>query len=301
MGHQWTGQEWQSFCLQLLHLRYRDNSLQVVPDQHQGDLGIEAFSRNDGCVFQCYAPQGPLTVSQEFDAQRKKLTRDVAKIKQNAVSLGALIGAMTIQTYVFLVPQLRSRHIVAHARSKEVEMRSWGISLIARDIAIQVATDDEYSEERQVLNRIPENVVPIRSRDELNVEDWSNQDNELRSNAISKISQVLPDESESEPYWKSLATYYLQGEDALASMREKYPDVWAQLLEVKSKKEIDLALRYPTSTNTDTNRVMEIQAEVKRDMQTRAPTLPEHVADTLSWSAIADWLMRCPLNLRRAQ
>src|SRR5437667_369278 len=50
---------WEQKCKQLLAIRYRDE-LQLIDASRAGDLGLEAFTRDSACAFQCYAALEPL-------------------------------------------------------------------------------------------------------------------------------------------------------------------------------------------------------------------------------------------------
>ena len=58
------GNEWQQLICRLLIHRY-GLQFEMVPDGHGGDLGIEGFSR-DGCAYQCYAPDEPISVAERY-------------------------------------------------------------------------------------------------------------------------------------------------------------------------------------------------------------------------------------------
>ena len=82
----WSGDDWQEFCMLLLRERYSHHQFQEMPDKDKGDLGIEAFSL-DGCAYQCYAPEQAVTVTERYERQRDKLTKDLGKLKKNEAKL----------------------------------------------------------------------------------------------------------------------------------------------------------------------------------------------------------------------
>jgi hypothetical protein len=111
--------------MMLLAMHYPVGELVEVPDRDKGDYGIEAFAR-DGCAFQCYAAEEPLTVQQLYAKQRAKMARDLKKLVDNRSGLMAILGSVRIRRWLFLVPRHDSKELVAHAARKEAELRAGG-------------------------------------------------------------------------------------------------------------------------------------------------------------------------------
>src|SRR5437870_4568866 len=87
----WEGNDWQEHVLTLLRSHYDPGQFQDVPDNHVGDFGIEGYSL-DGCVYQCYAAQEPLSPNARYEAQRDKITTDLTKFIDNHVDLEKVLG-----------------------------------------------------------------------------------------------------------------------------------------------------------------------------------------------------------------
>lgn len=295
----WDGTEWQSFCLLLLRKRYDNHDLQEVPDRHKGDFGIEAYS-HDGCVFQCYAAEEPLGVKDLYEAQRDKLTTDLGKLRTNAGELSHLLGDLVIRTYVFMVPRQDSARLVQHATRKAEEVRSWDLPFISEDFRIVVVTDDYYAQERSSVFAIPTPLVEVSSVADEHVAIWRADNESLASTAADKLRAVGIEEDALDNYLSSLLAEYLEGENALQRLREKFPDVWQQLSLVKSTKERRLAIQHPPTNQADLSIVKAVVQELAGEMLREAPSIGDALAEGIAWSAVADWLMRCPLNLVNA-
>lgn len=295
----WDGTEWQSFCLLLLRKRYANHDLQEVPDRHRGDFGIEAYS-HDGCAFQCYAAEEPIPVKDLYEAQRDKLTTDLAKLRSNASDLAGLLGDLVIKKYVFMVPRHDSARLVQHATRKADEVRSWGLPFISEDFRIVVVTDDYYALERSAVFALPAPLVESLSVAEEHVAAWREGNESLAFTAAEKLRAVGIEGESLDHYLSSLLTEYLNGENALQRLRDKFPDVWQQLSAVKSTKERRLAIQHPPTDQADLSIVKLVVEELAAEMLRAAPSIGDAMAEGIAWSAVADWLMRCPLNLASA-
>ena len=112
------GEGWESFCQQLLKLKYSSNEgYQGVPDRYGGDLGIEGFTQT-GRVFQCYCPDGEPSHKELYESQRDKITRDISKLLKNETELKLLLGDIIIKEWQFLTPRYDSRELIAHCTKK---------------------------------------------------------------------------------------------------------------------------------------------------------------------------------------
>ncbi|MEU1091052.1 hypothetical protein ABZ401_30305 [Streptomyces sp. NPDC005892] len=298
--HQYSGDEWEQHCLLLARRHYGADQVQEVPARHGGDLGIEAFTFS-GRAFQCYAPVEPLSTSERYDKHRDKLSTDLRKLETKQKDLVALLGDVIIQHYIFLVPIFDSAQLVKHASSKTIEMREKKLPHLAPDFKITVATDAMYAKERnEVLERAISlvNLVPTPPAD---VGTWITGNHELTEKALEKLSRLKLSPASRASYLEQLVNQFLDSENALDRLREKYPDQWEAAIDTRTRKERKLVLEYPpgsTSTPADVNGIVN---SLKMDLIRQVPTLDEPLADAMSWGAVADWLMRCPLDFETTE
>jgi hypothetical protein len=291
----WEGREWQDYCLMLLHKRYADHSLQEVPDRHLGDLGIEAFAL-DGCAFQCYAALDPLSTQDLYEAQRDKLTADLNKLKKNKVELKKILGHLMIERYVFMVHRLDSRLLLEHAVNKAADVISWGLDFIDPAFTIVVVTDDHYPVERASIIAIPVPLVMTDPVPEESVTRWVDDNSSLLDDAARKFEKIgLTGEGLSSAL-DSLTYQFLEGENALQKLRERYPDHWTAAQGCRSRREKRLAREFPASSNTSMQVVTEVADALRDDIARDAPSISGAIAETIAWASVADWIMRCPLN-----
>jgi hypothetical protein len=151
----WSGDEWDEWCILRIREYYGADRVQVVPVKHRGDLGIEAFT-DDGYAFQCYAVHEPLTVKGRYERQRAKLTTDLMKLVDQQDNFLKLLGNVKIRRYTFMVPFLDSNELVQHASIKAAECRELNLPHIHSDF--QVVVVDEGASLLQ-LGRVTDRVT----------------------------------------------------------------------------------------------------------------------------------------------
>lgn len=302
MGSDWHGRDWEEYCILLLQMRYAANSphsLQLVPDRHQGDLGLEAFSL-DGAAYQCYAAQEPLSVDDCFARQRDKLTTDLGKLKSNATTIAAMLGGVLLNRYVFLVHRHDSRFLITHATKKATEVVQWGLPYIDPAFRIVIETDDAYAFERRTIHAIPTPLVEVPDIEPPQQQAWVASNLGLQAKAVEKLEKVHKSATTVENVVESLTLQYLKGENALERLRAVVPDAHRSIIAATSQREQLLALEYPPGVNDNPGKMAEIARNFSQSLLSEFPILNSATADLLAWSAVADWLMRCPLDFEDA-
>lgn len=298
MTRTWNGREWQDYCILLLQKRYattNPHNLQLVPDRHQGDLGIEAFS-HDGAAFQCYAAEEPLTVEGCYEKQRDKLTADLGKLQTKQDAMGKMLGQVVLERYVYLVHRHDSRHLITHATVKAAEVIAWKLPFISSNFRVVVETDADYAIERESLHALPDQLLEPPQISEEDRATWAADHSDLRGTASTKIFKVQKSQGAVDGVVDALTQQYLKGENALEKLRAINPEVHRGIIATRAHREEILALEFPPGLNDSQAKLASIARDFESSLLRDYPVLSESMAKILAWSAVADWLMRCPLD-----
>ncbi|MDP1720806.1 MAG: hypothetical protein Q8L08_07430 [Candidatus Nanopelagicaceae bacterium] len=298
MTTDWDGRKWQDYCLLLLTKRYSTrplHPLQIVPDGHRGDLGLEAFS-HDGVVYQCYASEEPLSTLARFEKQRDKLTRDLKKLVDKQGEVSSMLGNTVIKSYVFMVPLFNSRFLIPHAHTKATEMIRLGLPFISNDFRITIETHHNYRVEMASLHAIPQPIfsVPLIESDQTN--EWSLNNPDLEEVVNRKLKSIIPLDGARSTVLAALMKQFLMGENALGQLRNYSPDGFSSVMTTKSRKENLLVLEYPFSASNTQATMNKVVDDLIEELLRSTPIIDREMAGTLAWAAVADWLMRCPLD-----
>uniref|UniRef100_UPI00404038AA hypothetical protein n=1 Tax=Streptomyces sp. DSM 41033 TaxID=3448655 RepID=UPI00404038AA len=188
------------------------------------------------------------------------------------------------------------KELVKHAQAKAQEVRGWNLPFIADDFAITIETDENYGCERDQIWAIPHQLIDNRPIGGVEIEKWQEQNKPLFVEAQRKLGDLgLVDEGLS-AVLRTLLGQYLQGENMLTSLRNSFPDGWQAVARAKSAKEDLLALEYPPGAAETLADVKAIAEELAKEICVAAPTVDQLSARALAWSAVADWIFRCPLD-----
>ncbi|MEV1002800.1 hypothetical protein [Nonomuraea sp. NPDC050202] len=291
----WLPEDWEEYCILLLTRQWGADKVQRVPARHGGDLGIEAFT-HDGHALQCYAPEDESTVKDRYENQRDKLTEDLGKLEKNEKELLRLLGGVRIKCYLFMVPVFDSSKIVQHASGKAEEYRQKSLPHLHEDFHIIVCTDDQFAFTRDQILRRPYSLIETQTSGVEEVREWI-LSNEASVDAMKRklATPELPEPRRTR-YIEGLITQYIEGANGLDKLRAKYPDQWEAAERYRTHKEVLLELEYPPS-NPALGVVSMIAQDVQKELQRELPDLGERLIRTLSWASVAEWIMRCPLQL----
>jgi hypothetical protein len=294
---QWSGDDWQEYVVRLLKLRYRLGDFQEVPDRHQGDFGIEGFSR-DGHAYQCYAPEEPSTTKTRYDNQRDKITTDIGKFVANADDLARLFGLTKIRRWVFVVPSFDSSALVQHAEKKAAEVRSAGLPYVDPDFCIVIATDEDFTAERAHLIRLGVEHVEVQrlSPDHETVAEWASQHSALLTTLDQKIER-MPGLTPTRrgAFRRMLVEHYLAGQATLDLLNNRYQEVFEAAVLAKGKRETFLEAASLLADDKPNELIRQTIKTFKEELL-KLDVMSDHMAETLAHEAVADWLMRCPLD-----
>ena len=297
VGDQWSGEDWETYCRQLLAQRY-GTSYQPVPDRDRGDLGIDGFT-SDGEVFQCYAAQDPLDDADLRKKQRVKITEDLKKLENNIQAVSQLTAPAKINRWTLLVPRLVSRHVLQHAASKATQLRGKGLGGIGDAFDTRVLTSDDFSAEKQALISVSAALLPQPPPDatDESVAAWEASDPGAAATLSRKVAK-LPGMSthKEQQVCLELVKRHLHSAEAEEQLRRTQPQLWECLNGVRKLRERNLRAEGLVAAPSERRTLLAEVQEVRSRLESSLPPLQGGRADSLAWGIVADWLIRCPLD-----
>ncbi|KQW37103.1 hypothetical protein [Rhizobacter sp. Root404] len=138
-----NGSTWESLCQQVFKRKYQVECYQQM-QASPGDFGIEGYTSSTGWAFQCYCPEKHYERTELYEKQRDKITADLRKLKDYEVELQARLGSTKISRWVFVTPEVDRNALLAHAKTKESEVRGWNLPILAADFTVLLHDGDHY-------------------------------------------------------------------------------------------------------------------------------------------------------------
>lgn len=284
------GSAWQRLCMRMLRNHYQAELVEV-PAKVGGDKGLDAFTRG-GIVYQCYAPEEPLSAEQRYLKLRDKMTEDVGKFIGNAEEISKILGPVGVSTWALLVPQAGDRRLVAHAMSKLTpRLRGAALPYCTDDVAVVTHTHQDYAVAyvKLVEQRLEELVLPqpgppdfaaVQSAD---VATMRGKLEKVKGLDVAAFLQVL-------------LGHFLSGRDRRGYIADHFTELDADLSDRLLALERRLEVEYRLLDAAPNRVLAQIIADTETRVQETLPSLRETDRQGLAYAQVAEWLMRCPLD-----
>ncbi len=296
------GQEWQQWATQLLLRHYPAGNYQRVPDKQQGDAGIEGYS-TDGRVYQMYGPEGELTFAQRHKNIRTKITDDINKFIKNRSKLIKLFGTLKIKRWILFVPSFDSRELLEHATKKTEEVLAAALPYVeGGDFRVIIIDEDTFASERTYLLKnyavAGIDIVTNDANDD-DADRWSEEplNDKLVSNLEEKIAKLpaLKTTQRRKEFKCSVIKWWVEGQNVINGLRE-YPDAWESIRRVKSEQEKYLSADSMISNKQPYDMLQDALGKIEDSVKKNIAALADSSRKAVAHEAVADWLMRCPLD-----
>ncbi len=268
--------EWEAFCEVMLRQHYGAKNFYSVPDEDRGDLGLE-FYTIEGTLFQCYYPKHGVEMSVYKSRIKNKINADLNKLKINEKEIGNLLDDIVINQWVLLVPEDKSKDLIAYCNKKKKEAIKKNISYIDTDeFSVKIETANSYPEGKKYAQGvyskaidIPLSAVTARDR-----QAWKIGHSEFSNNIERKSTTLMGQESDR--FQERVVTRYIQIEKFLETLRTDHPDLH-ELVEDSARAQLeDMQEASVLENQLDTDFVKSIVAENRKAFSKHSKFMSDH-------------------------
>ena len=276
-------------------------SYQHIPADIKGDCGLEGFA-HDGTAYQCYACQNWNDFGVLLDHQKHKMTADIGKLLRKEAELLEIMGDIRIGIWNFVLPFWNNKDLLSHARKKQEEVRKKSAKHVTPDFRISVITGEEFAVETQALAK--QDLYQFDVKGEISdsvaaVAKWfdDNQGLEMAGNLARKSLVIAQGKSENmrKKFLNQMVKDFTKGQVVLGRLELELPDVYEKVIQHKAFREGELDAECVTNTSVPGEFFNATLAGYKSQLRDVSGISP-NAADLLAREAVADWLLRCPLE-----
>lgn len=292
------GDEWQNWGNQLLTEHYGPTNYVKIPDT-EGDGGLEGFTRMEGHAFQLYGAEPGKTAKQLYEAQRDKMTEDIGKFIKNSVLLKRLLGETKISRWTLFVPRASLKDLLAHCNVKSQEVSAANLSYVAPAFYVTVCDEEHFASERDRLLAYKSDVINIETTcpDQSTIETWAATNDGLVQTLNEKLQklQTVPTDAARKKFCHAVLIWHLEGQNLLTLLSKHSPIVYERAWKAKGQYE-KLLTSLQMSTVDSAEIFQRTLREFHSTLQEVVKSLSKLNALALAHEAVADWLLRCPLD-----
>lgn len=293
-----SGDDWQEWATQLLVCHYGPTEFQRVPDNDKGDAGLEGFTRTEGHAYQAYGCEEPISTTVRYEKQRIKITTDLNKFITNQKVLQRILGNIQITRWALLVPYYDSKEIVIHAATKTAEILLHKLPYVAPTFQVCVCQEEDFPVARDLLVNTGARAIQVPSATPTpeKIAAWTAANQHPSMTLAQKLTRLptLKTEAARRDFQDKILKWYLRGQEILDALRA-YPELYAKIQEVKSHREEFLATALISGEQPQAI-LLESINELRLTLQQEVRELHRFPSEALAHEAVADWLLRCPLD-----
>jgi hypothetical protein len=297
-GKLWShgGDEWQKHILTLLKRKYGPEFVEI-PDEDRGDYGLEGFSRN-GYVYQCYVAENPLNKQMLYTRQRDKISRDIRKFIENKDGLLEILGPTKISNWILVVPYWNTKELLKHAENKAKEVRELCLPHVKDNFYITVVVEDYFAVElAQILDcGLTKLLIEPDDLSQSICYDYIDCNNELVNNLERKVKLLANNFETRERLKVKFISYFIRGQNVLYKLNSQYPELYSKAQKIKGYREEFLETSSMISRCKPADIFNETIENYKQELTEELKGLEPHTIEILTYEAISDWLLRCPLD-----
>lgn len=297
----YDGDSWEAIMQICFRLKYEDEHYQPIPAS-SGDCGIEGFTKQ-GKVFQCYCPDNNLSSKDLYEKQRDKITTDLNKLNLYKKKLSKFLNGVVIKEWIFVTPESRMNDLVLHCNTKTEEIKKLTLHFIDPDFKVIIHDIDNFAKEIPIaLNAEGQKLfIDKKKLEDGSIIKWKDQEIDLAANAIRKHSKRFAQDATGVDKKVNKLTdatieSFLDQNTILSRWQQLHPDDYEKFLILLSQieKEVEELCMFPADDNNELYK--SLRNLVKEKLTSNFSYLNEMTIDNLTNGAIADWLLRCPLD-----
>jgi hypothetical protein len=293
----WNPDDWEAFALSLLQSRHGALDVHKIPAAHKGDLGIDYYCTAQAVAYQCYAVQEPIDIATRADRQKRKITTDTGKIVLNASEVSKLFMGVPIRHWILLTPMHDSKEVNLHCSTKTLEIREQ--NCVHLDGNFEVGIHDQKSFPAAALAAGMSTLtkvtldVPHPTADEMAV--WQVGSTSLLANATHKLMKRAGAEKIQEVVAEAVRSF-LQGNAILDALRSSAPDLHERVIGAVAQRSRRLNLAGPQGGPAPGSILNAELDNLAAAIKGAASNLSDGNAELIALGAVAEWIMRCPLD-----
>lgn len=296
------GTSWEKQLQFVFKKKFAAEGYQQIPAT-PGDFGLEGFTTISACGFQCYCPDKAYSSRELHEKQRDKITADLNKLKKYEKQLKGILGQTKLRRWCFVTPKIALNELLAHARSKEADAQSWGLSILDSSFEVILQDADHYASEIRDLQLSIGIAVDFgglpTSLPELSTDDEVYEQNIRRKTEARLRGRVSADKRDAKfnNLYAQTLREFLDHDREFKNINEQAPPIFARLARLINGYEAEVVEACSTWEGTPQDLTEKLREGLTRRIaKDLAPHLDETGAARIARVMIARWIAVCELD-----
>ncbi|MDB5386695.1 MAG: hypothetical protein JWM11_2341 [Planctomycetaceae bacterium] len=299
-----AGRDWQEYVNQLLSIHH-DNFGQIyqpVPDQTQGDHGLEGFVDETGDGYQAYSGELSKSANELTKHQKKKIKDDLEKLAIYADWWAPLFAnrKSKLKNWTLVVPECVNREVLHYASEQSELLRLKNLPFISDGFRVYIRTPKEFPAARATLcdPDLAKQLIVIRSATDKQLTDQEAGAPDFLGKIDEKLRKLSPEATAFNVIQqrKKRLLSYLRCENYLTDLLDKFPSHRDQLDGFLALKAEQIEANAFSDGHTPRERFRETKDDLESSFETIAVFANPTQQLVLLEGTISKWLGECTLN-----
>lgn len=280
----------------MLRQHYGQKQFYTVPDEDGGDLGLEFFTV-DGTLFQCYYPESGVEMKVYKQRVQKKINEDLKKLKANEDAIAKLLDEIKINQWVLLIPENKSKELIAYCNKKKKETLLQNIEYIDQSsFRVKIETADSYPAAKlYALSTYNSTInIPIFDVTAAYKENWKDSNSEFMKNIVRKSDNLMG--MKASGFEERVVEKYIQTEKLLEQLRVDHPDLHELIEDTAMAQLEDMKNDSVFQDVCDGQFVKSIVSSNGETFAKYSKHLSDKNVQALSFGYLSLWIARCYMD-----
>ncbi|MES9950656.1 MAG: hypothetical protein ABW118_16990 [Candidatus Thiodiazotropha sp.] len=291
-----TEKEWERFCEIMLRYHFGQKNFWKVPDEDQGDYGIEFYTA-DGTIFQCYLPDPTVDMKNYKKKIQKKINDDLKKLDTYQNDIADMLDDIIIKQWVLMTPQNKSKELIKYCNKKKKEVLAKNLSFIDnKAFQVRVETADTFPEGKLFAHNICLRTIdiPLATVSQDEKEAWQEGNSEFTGNIDRKTKAIFG--MDNSRFKDEIVTKYIQIEQFLDRLREDFPDIY-NLIEDSARAQLESMQQSSIlEDNFDKEFIKRIVSENKETFDKYSDHFSDSSKQPLPFGYLSKWIAECYMD-----
>lgn len=295
----WDPNEWELHAYGLLQDRHGATNVMKVPARHKGDFGIDYYCVSGRVAYQCYAVQEPCEVDDRANKQKAKITKDLNKFSSRTEVSSLFVGSK-VERWILVVPIHDSAQVNLLLGAKTTQVRSLNLAYVAPDFEVLIHDLEGFDPASVGLRAYHRNqiILPPQPATTEQIDNWTRASNPLVASLTRKLVKRLDstDPVRVNEAVHDMVSRFLEKENTLDALRRDVPHLHEALAAVISRHAAKLSF-YGSPENATPHHILRTEFDsLTAELKQSIPNFSDASAQQIALGAIAEWLLRCPLD-----
>ena len=291
-----SAKDWESFCEVMLRQHFGSKNFHIVPDEDQGDLGIEFFT-TEGTIYQCYFPEPGIEMKKYKRLIQIKINDDLKKLKENEKGIKSMLDDITIHQWVLLTPEYKSKELIPYCNKKKKEVIDKNISYIKNNsFIVKIETAKSFPDAKLYAQGVYNKAIniPLANITSSQSSEWLNDHTEFSENINRKSTSLMG--SNSEKFKDNVAKKYIQIEKFLDQLRLDHPDLHSMIENTAMAQLQDIQDNSLFESKFNQEFLKKIVDSNKRAFDKHSKYMSDTNMQSLSFGYLSKWIAECYMD-----